>query len=218
MIVDLYKKQLDSRYPSMRLALDLLEKRNGRTIVETGCIRLENDWGAGLSTLFWGEYASTHGGSVLTIDINKANLEVCQKVTEKYADYIQYIQGDGALMLSGLKDKIVDLLYLDSFDYPYGELLNIYGGQTNIIEAQKQLKELGDEEIVKRHIDIIRPCQEHCFEEFVAAKHALHPLSLVMIDDANLPGGGKARLVSDWLARNGWNCLWADQQVLWSKV
>ena len=75
----------------------------------------------------------------------------------------------------------------------------------------------GEKQIVANHYALINPSQEHCQAEVKAALPMLHSGSLVLIDDAGLPGGGKARLAKKLLAESGWECLADEYQTLWSK-
>jgi hypothetical protein len=79
------------------------------------------------------------------------------------------------------------LLYLDSWDYPVG--------------ADDGSRAAS---------------QEHCLGELDAALPSLHARSLVLIDDGDLPGGGKPLLAKRRLADLGWSPLVDAYQTLWS--
>lgn len=49
-----------------------------------------------------------------------------------------------------------------------------------------------------------KPAQEHCLREIMAAENKLKPTSIVMIDDCNVPGGGKGYLAIQYLLSRGW--------------
>ena len=59
------KERSDGRFPTFVKALELLTKYNGKNIVETGCVRQEDDWGAGYSTVIFGRYCKEFGARVL---------------------------------------------------------------------------------------------------------------------------------------------------------
>lgn len=212
-----HREESSFRYPTFKMALTLLENHQGRHIVETGTIRQENDWGAGCSTIIFGEYCKEHDARLVTVDNVHRHMEISKKLTADYAFWIEYVEADSLEYLKSLEPHSVDLLYLDSFDYPYGELLNVYGGQKDIRSAIEILNELGDDEIFKRHTEIVLPCQLHCARELQAALHALHDDSIVLIDDANIPGGGKPRIARQLLSELGWTELLKNQQTLWVK-
>ena len=103
---------------TQKIALNLLNQlHTNPLIVETGTVRMENDWGAGMSTLLFGNYVANHGGRVVTVDCNHENMKVCKQVTKPFEQYITYVVEDSLKYLATLEDKI-DLLYLDSMDTP----------------------------------------------------------------------------------------------------
>lgn len=205
--------ELDGRYHTMKAALNLFLQRKGKTIVETGCQRQENDWGGGMSTTIFGDFIQQFGGHLYTVDNNEQNLNLAKQVTGNFNN-ITYTLDDSVAYLQKF-DKPIDLLYLDSFDYPYGELLNEYGGKVDIDKATTEVEGMSEEDVIKRHLEVIMPCQEHCLKELEAALPNLHKKSIVLIDDNNLAGGGKPRLAREWLLDNGWEVLIDYQQTLW---
>lgn len=58
------------------------------------------------------------------------------------------------------------------------------------------------------------PSQEHHLKEIIAAYPKLTSKSIVMIDDCDLPGGGKGGLVISYLLERGWKVLAAGYQVI----
>jgi hypothetical protein len=48
------------------------------------------------------------------------------------------------------------------------------------------------------------PAQYHCLNEVLAAEDKLTDRSIVMIDDCNIPGGGKGKLAIEYLLSRGW--------------
>lgn len=59
--------------------------------------------------------------------------------------------------------------------------------------------------------------QEHHLQEIVAAYPFLSENSIVMIDDCDLPFGGKGLLVIDFLLSQGWHILVEGYQVILSR-
>lgn len=205
------------RWPTFKLAFSILNQKFGSSpvIVETGCTRVENDWGAGMSTIIFGDYCKTYGGTLETVDLSKDNMSFCISATSEYKDFIKYHVGDSVSFLKSYSGNPIDLLYLDSYDYPYGELLNIYGGKDNIDTAIKILDGLSEDEIVKRHGNIIADSQEHCVQELLAALPKMAGKHIILIDDNSLPGGGKSRTAKDILIDKGYICLLDIYQSLW---
>lgn len=209
--------RLATRLPTMTLALELLEERGGSYILETGCARQEDNWeGDGMSTLVWGEWAAEHDGHVWTVDADAGNLATCRALTEPWADHITYIHDDSIHHLREHRPR-VDLLYLDSYDYPLIDLLELVGGWQDFTANVEKLRAWGDDYIVANHWGIIETSQRHAEREMLAALPLLHPRSLVLIDDADLPGGGKARLARKVLTEAGWTCRLDAYQTLWEK-
>lgn len=151
--LEVYRKNLGGRYPTFKIAFDLLLQMPSRHIVETGCIRMENDWGAGLSTMLFGEFCSINNGKLTSVDIVPSHLETSKKITEKYNHVITYVESDSIAFLREYKNPI-DLLYLDSMDIP------VWDPNTDKT-----------------------PCQQHNLNEFIAAEDKLHLKSIVLIDD-----------------------------------
>jgi len=205
------------RYWSFQLALNILRQtRTAPVVVETGCQRLPDDLGAGMSTSVFGEFLSRYGGRLHTVDLYPQHLEICKELTAAFKDSIEYISSDSiAWLLAGAVRA--DLLYLDSLDHPYGEMLEAYGGQENLEAAIAHVATLSHTEILKEHGEILAPCQEHCLNEFKAAESSgvVGSETLILIDDNQLPGGGKSRLLKNYLHESGWICLLDLQQTLW---
>ncbi len=58
------------------------------------------------------------------------------------------------------------------------------------------------------------PSQQHHLEEIKAAYDKLKPTSIVMIDDCDLPHGGKGKFVIDYLLKKGWKVVAQSYQVI----
>jgi hypothetical protein len=88
------------------------------------------------------------------------------------------------------KDQ-VDLIYLDSLDYPIGT----DAGNIAMQDA----------------------AQKHNLAEFIAIEDRLTEKTIVLLDDNTLPGGGKPKLLKDYLIAKEWICLLDYQQSLFVK-
>ena len=187
-----FARKLERRSTTFRRVFELLLQRTGasRQIVETGCVREKNDFSAGYSTVLFGEFLSRYGGRLESVDVSPRNVELCRKLTRPFTKLITVNLGDSVAFLRDWPYSHagipIDLLYLDSLDYPL---------------APKD----GPRE----------PSQQHCLSELEAAFPSLAPAAIVLIDDADLPGGGKARLARERLAQLGWGCELDDYQTLW---
>ncbi len=63
-------------------------------------------------------------------------------------------------------------------------------------------------------LDNPAPSQKHHLKEIEAAYPFLKDRAIVMIDDCDLPGGGKGGLVIDFLLERGWVVLQSGYQVI----
>lgn len=62
------------------------------------------------------------------------------------------------------------------------------------------------------------PSQDHALREGQAALHALHDESIILIDDCNLPRGGKGGKVIPFLVEQGWQVIGLNYQVLLTRA
>lgn len=156
----------DRRYASYVLALEMLQQRNCKTLVETGTARGgEKDVGAGGSTIIFGDWAFHNGASFTTVDINPDALAVARRDSLAYLKAMDFVASDSVKYLEDFQ-KPIDFLYLDSFDF----------------ESHNP-----------------RPSQEHHLKELIAAYPKLHKNTFILIDDCDLPHGGKGKLAIDYL-------------------
>lgn len=113
-----YESKSGFRFQSFMIAISLLYDRfESPVILETGTIRLENDYGAGYSTYIFGDMINRFGGELITVDISKENIDLCKTITSDFSKNITYINDDSLEFLSTFNKKI-NLLYLDSYDCP----------------------------------------------------------------------------------------------------
>ena len=188
-----YERRLGRRFATFERAFELLLERTdgSRSIVETGCVREKNDYSAGYSTVLFGEFLERYGGKLYSVDISELNVGICRKLTRRYARLASTYVSDSIVFLRDWPSKFpgapIDLLYLDSHDYP------VYN------EYPRELS------------------QQHCLGELDAALPSLSPHAIVLIDDSDLPGGGKPLLARARLAELGFKCERDDYQTLWTR-
>ena len=195
------------RYWGFKVALNLLLQRNGTNIVETGTVRQKDDWGAGYSTVMFADYCQHYDAHITTVDVDGGAMAICKEVTEPYKAHVDYVVDDSLNFLKNY-DKPIDLLYLDSLDFPIGQMWIDYGGPEGVDKAPRA-------ELEDRYRKLVVPCQQHNLNELKLAYPNLHKDSIVLIDDYDLPLGGKARLTNEELSNRGWTCLIAHSSVLW---
>lgn len=58
------------------------------------------------------------------------------------------------------------------------------------------------------------PSQAHHLNEAMAAYHKLHEKSIVMVDDCDLPSGGKGKLLIEFLLKKGWTVIYKGYQTI----
>lgn len=174
----------NNRYWTFKIALNLLLQRKGHTIVETGTTYV-GDVGAGASTVIFGKFLQNYRGKLYTVDLSDRNIELCKEITRNLSGNIEYTVSDSLTYLEKFPEKI-DLLYLDSMDYP------LTPAEGKIID-----------------------CQIHQLNEFKKAEDKLHDGSIVLLDDNSLPEGGKTKLTKEYLLEKGWVCVMDFQQSLW---
>jgi len=211
----------NNRFPTFEMTLNLLRERFEQpVIIETGCQRLEDDLGAGMSTSIFAEYISkeTAKGQLFVVDNNQEHLDTAKKCTEKWQNpNISFHCSDSVAFLEGFKG-FCSLLYLDSYDYPIGDIWAANGGKVDLEKAMKIVADKEHEELMSEFGHLIIPCQEHCLNEFKAIESKLYETAIVLIDDNNFPGGGKPGLLKPYLLDKGWTCVLDNQQTLWIRV
>jgi len=104
------------KYYTFKVALNLLLQNGGKTIVETGTMRMHDDPG-GCGTLLFGDFCQKYDKQLFTVDNNPKHMETSKHETREFRENIVYILADSAKYLKLFYPKI-DLLYLDSMDCP----------------------------------------------------------------------------------------------------
>jgi len=112
---DKYYDKLSFRYWTQKVALGIFLQIGGDNMVETGCARLEEDWGGGMSTYVYGDFAKYYNKHLWTCDIDENCLSMAKTITQEYKDNITYVRNDSVKFLEEF-DKEINFLYLDSVD------------------------------------------------------------------------------------------------------
>lgn len=175
------------RFHTMRRALELLNERKGKLIVETGTTRLKDDWGAGMSTYVFGGYVKEFGGHLFTDDIRPDNIEICKEITKEFSEKITYVVRDSISFLTVFNQSI-DLLYLDSMDCPEYDAPD----SPRLLESQK-----------------------HQMTEAQTALPKMSPNGIILLDDNDFENGGKTKMTKIFLAEQGWKEDADGKQSLW---
>ena len=149
--------KLDQREISFRKIFKYLDSQpTPIIIVETGCLRVKDNFSDGQSTLLFDKYTLSRGekSKVYSVDINPNSTKICKQVVSNNVeittdDSVRYLN---SLTSNFLKNKTkVSMFYLDSFDvdwrYPH-------------------------------------PASAHHLKEFTAINRLLNEDTLVVVDDA----------------------------------
>lgn len=113
--ISMYRTFID-RDRSFDLMLRHLSGFQIPRIVETGCIRAEEDWhGAGFSTYLLGAYAAACGGRLESVDVGEKNCVFAKKWTRIFGRHVEVFCQD-SLRYLGERSEPLDLLFLDSWD------------------------------------------------------------------------------------------------------
>lgn len=182
-----WKYNFGKRRDTFRATLALLDERNSHTLVETGVARagLANTKSDGASTIVFSLWANQNRAHLFSVDIDPEAVACAQQVVDELQ-----LQDAISLVVSDSIEYLrefsepVDFLYLDSYDYSNTD------------------------------IEVQRASQQHHLDEFKAIENKLHDNSVVLIDDCNLPGGGKGKLLVEYMTANGWQLLRDAYQAL----
>lgn len=110
------------RKESFTMMIEHIKGKENPLIVETGCVRMNNDYGAGMSTVLFDKYVGEFGGEFHSVDITPENVALA-KVLAKSPHTNIHCNDSVAFLNSFYKitDRKIDLLYLDSMDYNPGQ-------------------------------------------------------------------------------------------------
>ena len=86
-----YNHPKNIRFESFKFALIEAQKRELKTLVETGCARGKTkfiffskiNWKDGMSTMIFSDYAKYIGGMLTTCDIEKKKHSKCRKICKR---------------------------------------------------------------------------------------------------------------------------------------
>jgi hypothetical protein len=181
-----FRYDFRKRRDTFKRTLELLDATKAKTIIETGTSRegLHGAKSNGAATIVFGKWAQLNGAFVHSVDISERSVTAAQKEVDA--------QGLGDSVTIYLSDSIAFLRnFGQKVDFLY---LDSYD-YSNDIEVQ-------------------RKSQEHHLKEFKAIEHRLHDKSIVLIDDCDLPNGGKGKLVVEYMLKKGWKIDMEAYQIL----
>lgn len=186
------KLKIGGRDQTIKAALEsLLAVTTNRVLVETGCVRLADDWGAGMSTLIFADFCKQFGGHLYSVDINPEALKMAAAIIADAGippELVSLVENDSVEFLKNF-DQRIDFLYLDSLDVP----------EYDSPESLALLKS-----------------QSHQLREAVAAIDKLTATPTILLDDNGFANGGKTRFCKLFLATKGFSEILDGKQSLWT--
>jgi predicted O-methyltransferase YrrM len=107
---------LTDRHKTFDVLLSMMRRKKRPLVVETGCIRSEEDWSAGYFTYLFGYFLSHHGGRLHSVDNNPTNVAFARMWTAAFGRAVQVHEAESDLWLRAYSGPPIDFLYLDSAD------------------------------------------------------------------------------------------------------
>lgn len=181
-----FRYDFRKRRDTFRKTLDLLEKNKAKVILETGTSRegLHGAKSNGAATIVFGKWAAQNGAILHSVDISEASVANALKEVKA-----QNLEEHVKIHLS---DSIAFLKkFEEAVDFLY---LDSYDYSN---DPEVQIKS-----------------QLHHLEEFKSIEGQLHEKTIVLIDDCDLPNGGKGKLVVAYMLERGWKILMNAYQIL----
>lgn len=175
------------RRDTLREVLRLLDERGAKTLLETGVARmgLEKSKGDGASTIVFGLWAKQNDAHLYSVDIDpEATERAGQAVAKMDLSDSVTLVTSDSVAYLDEFTDMVDFLYLDSYDYH------------------------------KTDTAIQTASQAHHLKEIEAIEGCLHDDTVILIDDCDMPNGGKGKLVIERLTANGWKVHMSEYQVI----
>lgn len=175
------------RRDTLREVLRLLDERGATTLMETGVARmgLEKSKGDGASTIVFGLWAKQNDAHLYSVDIDpEATERAGQAVAKMDLSDSVTLVTSDSVAYLDEFTDMVDFLYLDSYDYH------------------------------KTDTAIQTASQAHHLKEIEAIEGCLHDDTVILIDDCDMPNGGKGKLVIERLTANGWKVHMSEYQVI----
>lgn len=181
-----FRHDFRKRRDTFRKTLELLDTTKARTIVETGTSRegLHGAKSNGAATIVFGKWAKLNDAILHSVDISEKSVAAARKEV-----VAQELESHVQLHLSD------SIKFLEDFSEPVDFLYLDSYDYSNDVAVQKK-------------------SQEHHLLEFKAIEGQLHEKSIVLIDDCDLPNGGKGKLAVAYMLHNDWRILMNRYQIL----
>ncbi len=118
-----YRPLSSYRFPTFKLAFThLLNNFKTPHILETGCIRFFDDYGAGYSSQIFADFVHNYGGTLTTVDDDEEKLAFAKTQLKNLDENkISYVLSD-ALQFCQQTQGTYDLCYIDTHDSDLNEV------------------------------------------------------------------------------------------------
>ena len=215
--LDFYKSfnniaaKLDQREISFRKIFKYLDSQpTPIIIVETGCLRVKDNFLDGQSTLLFDKYTLSRGeqSKVYTVDINPNSTKVCKQVVSNNVeittdDSVRYLNN---LTSNFLENKTkVSMFYLDSFDVDW---------RYTYPSAAHHLKELTSIMRLLNNDTLIVVDDSPAFGNLTQTENESNPTWKILNSPA--PSiGGKGFLVHEYAKHVGAKLFFSHYQTAW---
>ena len=203
--------KLDQREISFRKVFKYLDSQpTPIIIVETGCLRVKDNFLDGQSTLLFDKYTLSRGeqSKVYTVDINPNSTKVCKQVVSNNVeittdDSVRYLNN---LTSNFLENKTkVSMFYLDSFDVDW---------RYTYPSAAHHLKELTSIMRLLNNDTLIVVDDSPAFGNLTQTENESNPTWKILNSPA--PSiGGKGFLVHEYAKHVGAKLFFSHYQTAW---
>ncbi|MCO4821780.1 MAG: class I SAM-dependent methyltransferase [Flavobacteriaceae bacterium] len=166
--------------------LKLLDDTKSKIIIETGTSRkgLKGSKSNGAATIVFGKWAKLNKAHVYSVDISMESIVACEAEVKKQ-NLMQNITIHHSDSIEFLKNFKQKVDFLYLDSYDYS------------LDKEVQIAS-----------------QKHHLNEFKAIENKLHKNSIIMIDDCDLSGGGKGKLVIEYMLQKDWIIDMEKYQVI----
>ncbi|MEO9513862.1 MAG: class I SAM-dependent methyltransferase [Flavobacteriaceae bacterium] len=181
-----FKHDFRKRRDTFLKTMELMDRSGAKIIVETGTSRegLKGAKSNGAATIVFGKWASQNDAFVHSVDISEESVKNAQEEVN-HQDLQDFVEIHHS-------DSLV---FLENFNKKVDLLYLDSYDYSSDIEVQKK-------------------SQHHHLEEFKNIENQLQEHTIVLIDDCDLPNGGKGKLVIAYMLERGWKILMESYQVL----
>ena len=182
---DIFLRNGADRLITFKIAMNYYLQHGGKIIVETGTQRQRDDWSAGCSTTVLGKFISEYTAESKLFSVDITPHNV---MTSKFLceEYQNYIEWFTEDSVGFLKN------FDQKIDFLYLDSYDWFPHEPQLTE-----------------------CQTHQLNEMLAAVDKMSEKSVILLDDNDLPDGGKTRITKNYLAENNWICLFDAKQSVW---